>query len=86
MHKYTFVLIAVPTYGVLTHCDQIDTTSEEFREKEMAFKEKLGLQNNQYLRCKNYCDEYDEDHGTDRMQYRIPDIEIPVIKFLSQVV
>ena len=72
-------------YGVLTHCDMVDVSSKKFLKKEENFMGKLGVQDNRYLRVQNYCQDYDKLHNTDRKTNRIPEIENPVVAFMTQV-
>ena len=81
-----FKLAVVPLYGVLTHCDKVDVSSEKFLEKEKGFMDQLGVPDNRYRRVQNYCQDYDKLHNTDRMTNRIPEIENPVIAFMIQVI
>ncbi|KAK3105090.1 hypothetical protein FSP39_017119, partial [Pinctada imbricata] len=77
--------MVIPRYGVLTHCDKVDVEDETFLRKEKDFKAHLGLPDNRYMRCHNYCDDIDRTYGTNRLEENIPEIDIPVIKFMTQV-
>ncbi|KAK3104891.1 hypothetical protein FSP39_012559, partial [Pinctada imbricata] len=77
--------LVIPRYGVLTHCDKVDVEDEAFLRKEKDFKAHLGLPDNRYMRCRNYCDDIDRIYGTNRLEENIPEIDIPVIKFMTQV-
>lgn len=70
----------IPLFGVLTHGDEITEEDEQFQKMENDFKECLGLSPMRYLRCTNYCSNFPQDDE------RNPDIEIPVMRFLRQVI
>ncbi|XP_062619052.1 uncharacterized protein LOC134280628 [Saccostrea cucullata] len=74
---------AIPLYGVLTHMDKVNERSESFLRIRKEFQNKLGLTNDRYLQCTNYCDDFYSD-GHSRHQ-TCPDIDIPVIEFMTQV-
>ncbi|KAK3104895.1 hypothetical protein FSP39_012807, partial [Pinctada imbricata] len=77
--------MVIPRYGVLTHCDKVDVEDEAFLRREKDFKAHLGLPDNRYMRCGNYCDDIDRIYGTNRLEETILEIDIPVIKFMTQV-
>ncbi|KAK3105334.1 hypothetical protein FSP39_022872 [Pinctada imbricata] len=77
--------MVIPRYGVLTHFDHVNVEDEDFLRKENDFKAHLGLPDNRYMRCRNYCDDIDRVYGTNRLDETIPEIDIPVIKFMTQV-
>nr|XP_034324601.1 uncharacterized protein LOC117689056 [Crassostrea gigas] len=69
----------IPVFGVLTHADQIDEDDTDFPEFEKKFKSSLGLNAMRYLLCSSYCDEISRENG------RNPNVEVPVMRFLNQV-
>ncbi|XP_061162312.1 uncharacterized protein LOC133171561 [Saccostrea echinata] len=74
---------AIPLYGVLTHMDKVNERSDAFLRTRREFQNKLGLTDDRYLQCTNYCDDfYFEGHS--RHQTCL-DIDIPVIEFMTQV-
>lgn len=70
----------IPIFGVLTHADEIDVSDPKFCKFEKKFKDCLGLSSMRYLRCTNYCSNFPVDNE------RIPDVEVPVMRFLRQVI
>lgn len=70
----------IPIFGVLTHADEIDISDPKFCKFEKKFKDCLGLSSMRYLRCTNYCSNFPVDNE------RIPDVEVPVMRFLRQVI
>ncbi len=66
---------------------QEDEVSQElFKERETLFINKLGLRgaSNRYVSLSNYCD--DTDPGNRRLETNIPELDLPVLRFLAQVV
>ncbi|XP_046344241.2 uncharacterized protein LOC124124982 isoform X2 [Haliotis rufescens] len=57
----------------------------DYDKRESRFIEALGLggSKHRFLRCSNYCDDVDKDHR--RTETVIPDLDIPVLKFFTQV-
>lgn len=70
----------IPVFGVLTHADQIEEDDTDFPEFEKKFKTSLGLTAMRYLLCSSYCDEISRENG------RNPNVEVPVMRFLRQVI
>ncbi|XP_061173899.1 uncharacterized protein LOC133183004 [Saccostrea echinata] len=71
----------IPVFGVLTHADQIhEKNGEEFSEFEKKFRRGLGLSQLRFLHCTNYCDDLPWKNR------RNPDVEVPVIRFIRQVI
>ncbi|XP_065942793.1 uncharacterized protein [Magallana gigas] len=70
----------IPVFGVLTHADKIDEKDTDFPEFEKKFKTSLGLTAMRYLLCASYCDEISRENG------RNPNVEVPVMHFLRQVI
>ncbi|XP_067677560.1 uncharacterized protein [Haliotis asinina] len=64
----------------------IDVIGEEdYAKRERQFIEALGLggSKHRFLRCSNYCDDVDKNNR--RMETVIPDLDLPVLKFFTQV-
>lgn len=70
----------VPLFGVLTHGDEIEHSDPKFSKFEKRFKDCLGLSPMRYLLCTNYCSNFPKDNE------RNPDVEVPVMRFLRQVI
>lgn len=70
----------IPVFGVLTHADKINEDDTDFPEFEKKFKTSLGLTGMRYLLCSSYCDEISSENR------RNPKIEVPVMRFLRQVI
>lgn len=66
----------IPIFGVLTHADEIGFSDPNFCKFE---KDCLGLSPMRYLRCTNCYSNFPVDNE------RIPDVEVPVMRFLRQV-
>ena len=77
--------LVIPIFGVLTHKDKIDPDNKEYQKLEEDFKEGLGLQDNRFLLCTSYCDNYDKHHGKSRLDQRHPELDIPILRFMQQV-
>nr|XP_022293432.1 uncharacterized protein LOC111104025 [Crassostrea virginica] len=75
----------IPIFGVLTHKDKINPDDEDYQTLEKDFKEGLGLQDNRFLLCTSYCDDYDKLHGKSRLDQRHPELDIPILRFMQQV-
>jgi hypothetical protein len=75
----------IPTFGVLTHKDEVDRSGVTYRQQEREFLEGLGLQENRFLLCTAYCDAYDKHVGRSRTEERHPELDIPILKFMRQV-
>nr|XP_022292955.1 uncharacterized protein LOC111103782 isoform X2 [Crassostrea virginica] len=75
----------IPIFGILTHKDKIDPDNKEYQKLEEDFKEGLGLQDNRFLLCTSYCDDYDKHHGKSRLDQRHPELDIPILRFMQQV-
>ncbi|XP_046546726.1 uncharacterized protein LOC124256811 [Haliotis rubra] len=58
---------------------------EDYAERESKFIKALGLggSKHRFLRCSNYCDDTDKDNT--RIETVIPDLDLPVLKFFTQV-
>ena len=65
--------------------DKINPDDKDYQTLEREFKEGLGLQNNRFLLCTSYCDDYDESKGKSRLEQRYPELDIPILKFMQQV-
>ena len=75
----------IPIFGVLTHKDKINEEDKDYKALEKDFREGLGLPNNRFLLCTTYCDDYDKQRGTNRMDQRHPELDIPILQFMRQV-
>ncbi|XP_078317387.1 uncharacterized protein LOC111104536 [Crassostrea virginica] len=75
----------IPIFGVLTHKDKINEEDKDYKALEKDFREGLGLPNNHFLLCTTYCDDYDKQRGTNRMDQRHPELDIPILQFMRQV-
>ena len=67
----------VPIFGVLTHADKAEERDPDFEEK---FKRSLGLSDQRFLLCSNYCDNIPPQEN------RVPRVEVPIARFLQQVI
>ena len=65
--------------------DKIDPDGKDYKTLEQDFKEGLGLQNNRFLLCTSYCDDYDTFKGKSRLKQRHPELDIPILDFMRQV-
>ena len=79
------LFLVIPIFGVLTHKDKIDPDGDEYQTLEKDFKEGLGLQDNRFLLCTSYCDDYDKLRGKSRLDQRHPELDIPILRFMQQV-
>ena len=79
------LFLVIPIFGVLTHKDKIDPDGDEYQTLEKEFKEGLGLQDNRFLLCTSYCDDYDKLRGKSRLDQRHPELDIPILRFMQQV-
>nr|XP_022334920.1 uncharacterized protein LOC111131601 isoform X2 [Crassostrea virginica] len=66
----------VPIFGVLTHADKVQERDPDFVGK---FKRSLGLNDQRFLLCSNYCDNIPPQEN------RVPRVEVPIARFLQQV-
>lgn len=73
----------IPLFGVLTHKDNNITKDEAFRNLEDNFRRSLGINRRRYLLCSNYCDDNDDIKWEDGIPK--PDVEFPVIDFITEV-
>ncbi|XP_048777138.1 uncharacterized protein LOC125681198 [Ostrea edulis] len=74
----------VPLFGVLTQRDKI-INLEEYETKKKEFCSRLGLPNNRFLLCTNYCDDYDAHTGLSRLNQVFPELDVPILSFMRQV-
>ncbi|XP_048730184.2 uncharacterized protein LOC125647524 [Ostrea edulis] len=75
---------AIPLYGVLTHMDKVGGRQRAFDKCKQLFKCHLGLTNERFLECTNYCDDlYSNESGQSHPSSL--DIDIPVIEFMTEV-
>ena len=75
----------IPIFGVLTHKDKINLDDKDYQSLEKDFRKDLGLPDNRFLLCTNYCDDYDTLKGKSRMDQRHPELDIPILEFMRQV-
>nr|XP_022291792.1 uncharacterized protein LOC111103078 [Crassostrea virginica]XP_022291793.1 uncharacterized protein LOC111103078 [Crassostrea virginica]XP_022291794.1 uncharacterized protein LOC111103078 [Crassostrea virginica] len=76
----------IPIYGVLTHKDKINPKNKDYQSLEKDFRQDLlGLPENRFLLCTNYCDDYDTLKEKKRMDQRHPELDIPILEFMRQV-
>ncbi|XP_046335083.2 uncharacterized protein LOC124117310 [Haliotis rufescens] len=73
----------IPVFGVMSKMDKV--TEKQLKERERQFFEALQLNgNHRLLRCSNYCD--DVDPACRRTETFIAELDIPILKFMSQMV
>ena len=83
--SFNLLFSVIPIFGVLTYKDKIAPDGEDYKTLEQEFKEGLGLQNNRFLLCTSYCDDYDESKGKSRLKQRHPELAVPILEFMQQV-
>ncbi|XP_062608791.1 uncharacterized protein LOC134270562 [Saccostrea cucullata] len=74
----------IPLFGVLTQKDKVHD-EEAYLTKKKDFCSKLGLPENRFLLCTNYCDDYDKEKGHSRWNQVYPALDVPILSFMRQV-
>ncbi|XP_061169960.1 uncharacterized protein LOC133179185 isoform X1 [Saccostrea echinata] len=74
----------IPVFGVLTKEDKCNNLEESVSKKK-EFCSKLGLPENRFLLCTNYCDDYDKNKGQSRWNRVYPELDVPALSFMRQV-
>ncbi|XP_061193175.1 uncharacterized protein LOC133201373 [Saccostrea echinata] len=74
----------IPLFGVLTQKDKVHD-EETYMTKKKDFCSKLGLPENRFLLCTNYCDDYDKEKGQSRWNQVYPALDVPNLSFMRQV-
>ncbi|XP_062610014.1 uncharacterized protein LOC134271809 [Saccostrea cucullata] len=73
----------IPVFGVFTKKD-LEVQERESEDFEKLFRTTLGLSQLDYLHCTNYCDDNIKEIRERNMTH-YPELDIPVLKFLIQV-
>lgn len=83
--KDLLFIAVIPIFGVLTHKDKINEDDEDYKKLMKDFRKGLGLNDNRFLLCTNYCDDYDMLTGKSRLDQKHPELDIPILKCMRQV-
>ncbi|XP_076072072.1 uncharacterized protein LOC143043779 [Mytilus galloprovincialis] len=73
----------IPMYGVLTGRDKYNLSKEAVADKLTKFRQVLGLPKHRFACITNYCEDSDPD--TKYLTTTIPQFDVPVLQFLTQV-
>ncbi|OWF46822.1 hypothetical protein KP79_PYT22260 [Mizuhopecten yessoensis] len=76
---------AIPVFGILTHADLASQQIRKFENLEGNFIRALVMIGfkTRYMKCSNYCDDVDPE--LTRMEVSLPELDIPVLKFMVEV-
>ncbi|XP_069115488.1 uncharacterized protein [Argopecten irradians] len=75
----------IPVFGMLTKFDQVDESSDEFKNRKATLFTALSLVgvSHRIGQCVNYCDTIDPD--LTRTKQTLPDVDIPILRFMNVV-
>ncbi|XP_033758622.1 uncharacterized protein LOC117340940 [Pecten maximus] len=75
----------IPVFGIMTKIDQVDESSQEFKNRKQTFMEALSLVgvSHRVAQCVNYCDTIDP--MSTRTNQTLPDVDICFLRFMNVV-